>query len=225
VDSDQEHDLAAQRRQMVDRWIEDGSISDARVLAAMAKTPRELFVGEELQAQAYEDGPLPIGSGQTISQPYIVARMIEALELTGDEVVLEIGTGSGYAAAVLSRLAREVQTLERIERLARLAEDRLRAAGCSNVKVHWADGSRGWAPAAPYGAIIVAAAGSHLPPALMQQLAQAGRLVMPVGDQAEQLLVRVRRVGDRFDRDDLGRVRFVPLISSVESMEEAADDL
>jgi protein-L-isoaspartate(D-aspartate) O-methyltransferase len=207
-------DLAARRRRMVDRWIENRGITDARVLAAMSTTPRELFVAEELLPYAYEDVPLPIGAGQTISQPYIVARMMEALELSGTESVLEIGTGSGYAAAVLSRLAREVHTIERIEALASSALERLEEAGCTNVHVHAGDGSHGWAAASPYDAIVVAAGGPRLPRELLSQLAEGGRLVMPVGEEAGQVLVRARRVGERFVKEDLEMVRFVPLIGA-----------
>jgi protein-L-isoaspartate(D-aspartate) O-methyltransferase len=206
--------LTARRQRMVEGWIESRSILDGRVLGALAEIPRELFVSENLLDDAYEDMPLPIGSGQTISQPYIVARMMEALELNGDESALEVGTGSGYAAAVLAKLAREVHTIERIESLARSASERLIALGCTNVQIHIANGVWGWSTAAPYDAIVVAAGAPRLPPPLLEQLAQGGRLVMPIGEEAHQVLVRVRRVEGRFDREDLERVRFVPLIDS-----------
>jgi protein-L-isoaspartate(D-aspartate) O-methyltransferase len=218
--SDRER-LTARRRGMVEGWIESRSILDVRVLGAMAEIPRELFVSEVLVNDAYGDMPLPIGSGQTISQPYIVARMMEALELNGNERALEVGTGSGYAAAVLSKLAREVHTVERIESLARQASERLSALGCTNVQVHVANGVWGWSSAAPYDAIVVAAGAPRLPPPLLEQLAQGGRLVMPIGDETDQVLVRVRRVGGRFDREDLERVRFVPLIDSGDGYSQA----
>jgi protein-L-isoaspartate(D-aspartate) O-methyltransferase len=199
---------------MVERWVAVRGIDDARVLEAMRTVPRHEFVPRALADLAYEDEPLPIGSGQTISQPYIVARMMETLELDGSECVLEVGTGSGYAAAVLSKLAREVNTVERIPSLADEAFERLSALGCENVRLHEGDGSKGWSQAAPYDAIVVAAGGPHLPAALLWQLADRGRLVMPVGGEEGQLLVRVRRNNVRYEREDLEMVRFVPLIGS-----------
>jgi protein-L-isoaspartate(D-aspartate) O-methyltransferase len=202
----------SRRREMVSPWIAAHGISDKRVLAAMGDVPRHAFVPEGLEIRAYEDAPLPIGSGQTISQPYVVARMLEALELSGDERVLEVGTGSGYAAAVLSKLAREVHTVERIGELARAAAERLMTLGYANVHVHEGDGSQGWVKAEPYDAIVVAAAGPRLPRDLLRQLAEGGRLVMPVGEQEGQVLVRIRRVDGGFETEDLEMVRFVPLI-------------
>jgi protein-L-isoaspartate(D-aspartate) O-methyltransferase len=203
----------AERQYMVDRQIRARGVTDARVLAAMADVPREAFVSPELAELAYDDRPLPIESGQTISQPYIVALMTEALRLRGDETVLEIGTGSGYAAAVLSRVVKQVYTIERHAELAEIARDRLAALGYRNVDVRCGDGTLGWPERAPFDAIVVTAAGPSLPAALLAQLARGGRLVMPVGSSRVQELVRVTRDarGD-LHRDNLGAVQFVPLI-------------
>lgn len=209
---------------MVEHDIEGRGVSDPRVLDAMRTVPRELFVPDELAHQAYEDHPLPIGRGQTISQPFVVALMAEAAELSPGDRVLEIGTGSGYGAAVLAHLADHVWTIERHGPLAGSARDALRAAGCAHVHVLHADGTRGWPDAAPYDAIVVTAAGREVPEVLLEQLADGGRLVMPVGDGFAQELVRVRRHGDRFLREDLGGVRFVPLLPDVENGTDGTDD-
>jgi protein-L-isoaspartate(D-aspartate) O-methyltransferase len=206
--------FAARRQQLVDSWVDAHAVRAPRILAAMRSVPREIFVPAELRARAYEDAPLPIGLGQTISQPLIVARMAEALELTGQERVLEVGTGSGYAAAVLSLLAREVHTVEWLEELGRTAEERLRMLGSSNVAVHIGDGSRGWPAAEPYDAIVVAAAGPAVPDELLRQVGPGGRLVMPIGERDEQTLVRVRRTAAGFAREELEVVRFVPLMGA-----------
>jgi protein-L-isoaspartate(D-aspartate) O-methyltransferase len=184
------------------------------VLDAFGHVPREAFLPPELAEFAYEDTPLPIGEDQTISQPYIVAFTAEALGLKGGERVLEVGTGSGYAAAILSRLAREVYTIERIESLARTAKERLTRLGFANVHVIRGDGSVGWREQAPYDAIAVAAGGPSAPPALLDQLAIGGRLVMPIGpDEAGQQLVRITRVSENdYEEEELAAVRFVPLI-------------
>lgn len=198
---------------MVARYLERRGIRDRAVLAAMAAVPRERFVRPADRALAYADRALPIEADQTISQPYVVALMTEALELTPTDRVLEIGTGSGYAAAVLAEIAAHVVTVERIAELAALAEARLADLGYTNVEVHHADGTLGWPPGAPYDAISVTAAGPDVPRALLEQLADGGRLVMPTGrSRWEQRLLRVRRHGGRFDREDLGGVVFVPLI-------------
>ena len=207
-------DFSEQRKQMVIQHVYARGIRDPLVLAAMSDIPRELFVPEELKAIAYEDSPLPIAGGQTISQPYIVAYMAEALALHGGEKVLEIGAGSGYAAAILSRIASEVYAIERIEELAETARRNLRAAGIGNVHIIHDDGSKGLPDHAPYDAILVSAGAPEIPESLKRQLAVGGRLVIPVGaDPRVQELVRItRRDETRFDREDLADVRFVPLI-------------
>jgi protein-L-isoaspartate(D-aspartate) O-methyltransferase len=209
-------DLAALRDEMVARQLAARGIRDGRVLAAMRAVPREEFVPSELVEFAYEDSPLPISEEQTISQPYIVALMAEALELRPEDRVLEVGTGSGYAAAVLAHLAAEVSTIERHESLAVAARRKLRELGYANVRVVHGDGSLGWEEGAPYDAIVAAAGGPDVPPALLAQLAPGGRLVMPVGSTPrEQTLVRLRKRADgKIAREDLGPVRFVPLIGA-----------
>ncbi len=203
------------RSQMVTAQLVSRGVTDGRVLRAMATVPREAFVPEAMQPVAYNDSPLPIDAGQTISQPYIVARMAEALALRGDERVLEVGTGSGYAAAVLARLAREVVTVERHLSLAAQAAGVLEANGFQNVTVHVGDGTLGWPAGAPYDAITVAAASPAVPPALLAQLAVGGRLVIPVGSAAVQELVLVTRTAnDTFAQERLESVRFVPLIGA-----------
>jgi len=187
-------------------------IGDERVLAAMAAVPRDLFVPARLAAAAWENAALPIGSGQTISQPVVVARMCELLELGGDERVLEVGTGSGYHAAVLAWLAAEVWSIEREPALSARAAAALRDAGIGNVHLVVGDGTRGYPAAAPYDAINVAAAAEHeAPAALERQLADGGRLVVPV-DGRDQRLMLVRRAGDEFVRERHEPVRFVPLV-------------
>lgn len=204
------------RAEMVDRDIAGRGVRDGRVLAAMRAVPRDLFVPAALRDQAWEDYPLPIGADQTISQPYIVALMAEALQLRGPERVLEIGTGSGYAAAVLARLCAQVETVERIAELADRATRQLAELGVANVHVHCADGTLGWPDAAPYDAILVTAGGPVIPPELQSQLAPGGRLVMPVGaSRGWQDLVRVTRTGpDDFRTESLCEVAFVPLLGA-----------
>jgi protein-L-isoaspartate(D-aspartate) O-methyltransferase len=203
----------AQRDRMVSEQLARRGITDTAVLEAFRRVPREAFVDEDQQDFAYDDGPLPIGWGQTISQPYVVAMTVQALALRGHEHVLEIGTGSGYAAAILGVLAREVVTIERIPELAEMAAKRLARLGFSNVHVHCADGTLGWAPDAPYEAIAVAAGAPRPPRPLLDQLALAGRLVLPHGDARSQHLARItRRAQDSFVEDNLGEVRFVPLV-------------
>jgi protein-L-isoaspartate(D-aspartate) O-methyltransferase len=190
-------------------------IHDPRVIAAMASVPRERFIAARLAGLAYADRPLPIDHEQTISQPYIVALMCNALELDGDDRVLEIGTGTGYSAAVLSRIAGEVYTIERIPDLAETARARLVALGYPNVTVKCADGSLGWPEHAPYDAIVVTAASPTVPPTLLDQLAIGGRLVMPTGSAHLQRLVRItRRDPIVYDQDDFGDVKFVPLVGA-----------
>jgi protein-L-isoaspartate(D-aspartate) O-methyltransferase len=206
--------VAQPKDRMVDLQLARRGISDPRVLEAFRSVPREAFVPESLGEFAYEDSPLPIAGGQTISQPYIVAFTLEALDLHGGERVLEVGTGSGYAAAVASRLAAEVYTVERLEALAEEASERLARLGYDNVHVRTGDGTLGWPEHAPYDAIAVAAGGPEIPKALLAQLALGGRLVMPVGpDESAQVLMRVTRESDDVFREEpLKEVRFVPLI-------------
>lgn len=206
-------DLARAHARMVDVDLVERGITDPRVLDAFRAVPREAFVSDDLAAHAYDDNPLPIGERQTISQPYIVALTAQALRLTGNETVLEVGTGSGYAAAILGKLAKVVYTVERLPSLAETAKARLATALCANVHVACRDGSLGWPEHAPFDAIAVAASGPALPPALLSQLAVGGRLVMPVGDDGTQTLVRVTLERDGELREEqLTEVRFVPLI-------------
>jgi protein-L-isoaspartate(D-aspartate) O-methyltransferase len=209
-------DRDAERREMVRAQLERRGILDEGVLAAMRTVPREVFVPTSLAARAYEDGPLPIDVGQTISQPFIVAAMIEAARVRPDSRVLEIGAGSGYAAAVLSRVAAAVYAIERHEVLAESAARRLAALGYDNVTVRCADGTRGWPEHAPFDAIIVSAGGPAVPAALLEQLVVGGRIVIPVGAaHGEQRLVRAVKIGPgRHTHEDLGGVQFVPLIGA-----------
>ena len=217
-------DTSAARKLMVDRHIRARGVRDPRVLAALTTVPREAFLPPELAEHAYEDRPLPIEAGQTISQPYIVAVMTEALALQPDETALEIGTGSGYAAAVLAHVARQVYTIERHAELAELARERLARLGYANVDVRCGDGTLGWSDHAPFAAIIVAAGGPDVPRALLEQLAIGGRLVIPVGIGRAQELVRVTRVSKtEYRREDLGAVQFVPLIGAQGWAEQPGD--
>lgn len=200
------------RQRMVKEQLRERDIDDPRVLEAMSLVPRHVFVPPEHRELAYADGPLPIGANQTISQPYMVALMTQLLELSGDEIVLEVGTGSGYQAAVLAHLARRVHTIERHANLARLAARLLADLGLDNVTVHVGDGSRGLPEFSPYQAILVTAAAPQVPPTLLEQLAEAGRLVIPVGGQNGQTLERWVRQGPGFNREDHGMVAFVPLL-------------
>ncbi|MBS0448207.1 MAG: protein-L-isoaspartate(D-aspartate) O-methyltransferase [Proteobacteria bacterium] len=201
---------------MVEWQLARRGVADPRVLAAMRAVPREAFVPAWLADAAYDDRPLPIDAGQTISQPYIVALMCEALRLEGGETVLEIGTGSGYAAAVLARIAAQVHSIERLPALAASARQRLHELVVANVQVHEGDGTLGWPAAAPYEAIVVTAGGPRVPPALLEQLAIGGRLVIPVGPEPDlQDLLRVTRTErDRHAREVLCGVRFVPLVGA-----------
>lgn len=207
-------DMAGQRSAMVEHQIRARGVRDRLVIKAMNAVPREAFVPQNMKEYAYEDSPLPIGDGQTISQPYIVAYMIAALGLTGGERVLEIGTGSGYAAAVLGEIASEVYTVERIKALADHAKLTLEALGYHQVHVRCGDGTLGWPQHAPYDAIIVAAGGPKLPRSLQLQLKIGGRMVIPVGnDSVTQELVRVTRESPtHFRYEAIADVRFVPLI-------------
>jgi len=200
------------RQWMVEEQLRRRGIRDQRVLEAMQIVPRHLFVPETWRAQAYEDGPLPIGYKQTISQPYIVALMLEALELTGSERILEVGTGSGYQAALLGWLAKYVYTVEIIPELAQSAREVLAQLGYENVEVVAANGSIGWKAGAPYDAIIVAAASPTVPTPLVEQLREGGRLVLPVGDFFAQELLRVRKRQGKVITENLGECAFVPLV-------------
>lgn len=206
--------LEAARERMVSEHLLARGIRDAAVLRAMNEVPREAFLPPEMARFAYEDNPLPIEEGQTISQPYIVAYMIEALKLSGRERVLEIGTGSGYAAAVLSLCAAEVFTVERIASLAECARSRFGALGYRNVTVKLGDGTLGWPEHAPYDGIVVTAGAPQVPGELLEQLSPRGRVVIPVGESEHlQTLIRVRRLPKGgFRREELCAVRFVPLI-------------
>ncbi len=208
------------REHMVREQIEARGIHDGRVLEAMRSIPRHLFVPPEMVPYSYADSPLPIGHGQTISQPYIVAFMSEALELKPKDKVLEVGTGSGYQAAVLARLAREVYSIEIIEPLAKQAAERLSRLGFSNVHVRAGDGYRGWPEAAPFDAIIVTAAPDHVPQPLIDQLRVGGRLVLPVG-RFDQELVRIRRTTEGPRQETLLPVRFVPMVGEAEKARSA----
>jgi protein-L-isoaspartate(D-aspartate) O-methyltransferase len=207
-------DFAAPREQMVARQIAARGITDPHLLRALREVPREAFVADHLAAYAYDDNPLPIEAGQTISQPYIVALMIEAAEVAPGGKVLEIGAGSGYAAAVMGRIAGEVIAIERHAELAALARERMERLGYANVRIVHGDGSAGLPDEAPFDAILAAASGSHVPEALTGQLAVGGVLVMPVGEPgAIQSLIKVSRAGETdYRQQDLGAVRFVPLI-------------
>jgi protein-L-isoaspartate(D-aspartate) O-methyltransferase len=205
-------DDSSRRERMVEDQIARRGVRDPRVLAALRKIPRQAFVPEGLKNVAYEDEPLPIGEGQTISQPYIVGFMTEALALAGGEKVLEIGTGSGYQTAVLAELAAEVYTVEVVEILSGRARAALERLGYANVRFKTGDGAEGWAEFAPYDAIMVTAAPISVPPALRDQLKVGGRMIIPVGGDG-QTLVLVRRGEDGFKDRDLLAVRFVPLVN------------
>jgi protein-L-isoaspartate(D-aspartate) O-methyltransferase len=206
-----ERALSSQRTRMVETQLLGRDIVDQRVLAAMRTVPRHEFVPAELREHAYDDNPLPIGAGQTISQPYIVAAMSEAVALKGDERVLEVGTGSGYQAAVLAELAHEVYTIELEPTLAARAAEVLEGQGYANVHTRTGNGYAGWPDAAPFDAIVVTAAPDHVPPALIEQLAPGGRLVIPVGGRGYQELLLLNKTEDGVVRRTLMPVMFVPL--------------
>ncbi len=205
-------EFAEQRRAMVDEQIRERGVGSPRVLEALLTVPRHKFVPEESVSAAYADQPLPIGEGQTISQPFMVAVMTEALELTESERVLEVGTGSGYQAAVLSLMAREVFTVESNASLAIAARRRLARLGYTNVHVHAGDGTLGLPELAPFDAIVVTAAAPKIPPPLVEQLAEGGRLVIPVGQVEHQELLQVRKTGGQMTSRVLHYCRFVPLV-------------
>lgn len=205
--------FATARRRMVERHIQGRGVTDTLVIEAMCQVPRHLFVEEALQGQAYSDYPLPIGEKQTISQPYTVALMTEALQLRGGEKVLEIGTGSGYQAAVLARIASRVYTVERFPTLARRARKILDSIGANNVNIRLSDGTHGWEDEAPFDAIIITAGAPSIPRQYLEQLVVGGRLVIPVGTMGTQMLKRVVRAGENdFAEENLLDCRFVPLV-------------
>ena len=209
-DSNQKGDFKIMREKMVETQIKARGVKDPRVLSVLRKVERHRFVPERYLDSAYSDQPLPIGEGQTISQPYIVALMTELLELNGNEKVLEIGTGSGYQAAILAELAKEVYTIEIVESLASAAKERLSELGYQNIKVKAGDGYLGWPEAAPFDAIIVTAAPDHIPKPLIDQLKEGGRMVVPVGSHAQELIKIVKRSG-KMETTNVIPVLFVPM--------------
>ena len=213
---DDDANTLQQRGWMVTHQLEARGIRDARVIEAMRRIPRHAFVAAAMRREAYDDTPLPIEEGQTISQPYIVALMLEAARLGAGDRMLEVGAGSGYASAVAAQLAAHVDAVERHQRLVELARERLARLAITNVDVHVGDGSAGWPNGAPFDAIVVAAAGPRVPEPLREQLAVGGRLVIPVASGfGAQRLVLVERRGDaEWREDDLGGVMFVPLVGA-----------
>jgi protein-L-isoaspartate(D-aspartate) O-methyltransferase len=213
VSESTEQRFARLRRRMVDEQLVSRGIQDRHVLDAMREVPRHEFVLPQWRDEAYEDWPLPIGLGQTISQPLTVAYMVQALRLTGIERVLEIGTGSGYGAAVLARLALEVHTVERIPQLANRAADKLASLGFNNVEVHVDDGTLGLPAHVPFDAIVVTAGGEQLPPPYVEQLSEGGRIVIPIGERTEgQQLMRFTKYAGKLIEENLGLFAFVPLV-------------
>lgn len=207
-------DMEKARHQMVAQQVEARGLDDPAVLAAMRQVPREKFILPKYHRYAYDDGPLPILAGQTISQPYVVALMIAKLHLEPTDKALEIGTGSGYAAAILSRIAAQVYTVERIAELVEFARQNIAACGYHNVHILHGDGTKGWPEHAPYNGIVVAAGGPIVPETLQNQLAEDGRMVIPVGSEPRaQRLIRITRTGKKsFHKETISHVRFVPLI-------------
>jgi protein-L-isoaspartate(D-aspartate) O-methyltransferase len=201
---------SSERALMVARQLAERGITDERVLDAMRRVPRHRFVPDDLRSSAYDDGPLPIGYGQTISQPFVVAFMSQALELSGEERVLEIGTGSGYQAAILGELARQVFTIEIVAPLAERARATLLELGYRNIEVRSGDGYRGWPEQAPFDAIMVTAAPDHVPQPLLDQLAVGGRMIVPVGERDQELLL-IRRTPEGLVQEAVLPVRFVPM--------------
>jgi len=208
----EEREFAHLRTLMVDRHVAARGIQDERILKAMREVPRHRFVPPVVAVKAYGPGALPIGKGQTISQPYIVARMIELLDLSGNEKVLEIGTGTGYQAVVLSKLCAKVFSIERVSELALRATEIIRELKIHNVSVKVFDGTYGWSDQAPFDRIIVAAAGPEVPEPLLQQLKRTGKLVIPIGPEGSQRLALVTRVGTQWRIEDRGSAEFVPLV-------------
>ncbi len=225
VNAEEENFYVAARQRMIQEQLVARGIKDKKVLEVMSWVERHKFVPEALKRYAYEDTPLPIDKGQTISQPYIVALMTELLELKGDEKILEVGTGSGYQAAILAELAKEVYTIEIIDSLGKGAEERLKGLGYTNIKVKIGDGYYGWEEYAPFDAIIVTAAAEYIPQPLIEQLKVGGRLVIPVGDERMQKLLLVQKQpGDKLKEYEITGVLFVPLVGEhprVETKEES----
>jgi protein-L-isoaspartate(D-aspartate) O-methyltransferase len=213
-------DFTKDRLAMVEEQIRRRGIGNPRVIDAMARVPRHLFVSPDDQAEAYEDRPLPIGEGQTISQPYMVAIMTQSLALKGEERVLEIGTGSGYQAAILADLGGRVFTVERVPALSARAEKVLRGLGYKNIFFRTGDGTRGWPEEAPFDGIIVTAGAPEVPRTLTSQLADGGRLVIPVGPRYSQTLFKVTREGNQFVEEDITGCVFVPLLGAFGWKEE-----
>lgn len=209
-------DFVASREEMVDEQLISRGINNEKVLRSMRSVPREKFIPKRYQNQAYGDFPLEIGRGQTVSQPYIVALMTQLLELKGQERVLEIGTGSGYQAAILSKLAKKVYSIERNAILAKKAKKILQKLGFKNVKVIISDGFLGYPPAAPYEVIILTAAPVRIPPALIEQLNEGGRLVVPLGEGPVQRLIRIKKIKGQIKEEDFGSCAFVPMLRGVE---------
>jgi protein-L-isoaspartate(D-aspartate) O-methyltransferase len=205
-------DLGKERASMVQHQLRRRGIADSRVLAAMGEVPREAFVPDAHKRDAYADAALPLSQGQTISQPLMVAMSLEALKLKGDETVLEIGAGSGYQAAILSKLVEKVYAIEIIPELVANAQRALDSLGIDNVEIICADGRKGWPEGAPYDGIVVAAAAEEVPPALIEQLKEGGRLVIPVGGRWGQSLRTSRKRGDELETEELCRCVFVPLV-------------
>jgi protein-L-isoaspartate(D-aspartate) O-methyltransferase len=209
--------FSEKRRAMVEKDLKGRGVKDAKVLDAMAKIPRHLFVEESLSRKAYADSPLPIAEGQTISQPYVVALMTEALKLRPEERVLEIGTGSGYQAAVLAEIVREVYTIEIRKPLAEAAQQRLKGLGYANVNVKYGDGYFGWEEHAPFDAIIITASVNHIPPPLIKQLKEGGRIILPLGSTLfHQTLTLATKVKGELDVEQMGAVAFVPMTGEAE---------
>jgi len=212
-----ETNFAFQRARMVKEQLVRRGIKDKKVLDVMVKIPRHLFVEDSLKNKAYGDHPLPIGEGQTISQPYVVALMTEALKLKPDDRVLEIGTGSGYQAAVLAEIVREVYTIEIRKRLVEKSEKLLNELGYKNIKVKYADGYFGWTEYAPFDAIIVTASANHIPPPLIKQLKEGGRLIIPLGSTVYyQTLTLVTKKGGELDVEQMAPVAFVPMVGEAQ---------
>jgi protein-L-isoaspartate(D-aspartate) O-methyltransferase len=213
-------DFTKERLAMVEEQLRRRGIRDESVLSAMARVPRHLFVPSGSQSEAYEDRPLLIGDGQTISQPYMVAVMTQSLDLEGKEKILEIGTGSGYQTAILAELARIVFTIERLSSLSQKSEIRLQNLGYENIYCRTGDGSKGWPEKAPFDGIIVTAGGPEIPQALKSQLSEGGRLVIPVGSRYSQTLLKVTKMGDRFEEEEITGCVFVPLVGESAWKEE-----